>query len=71
MKPEHMLDRRNVYVGVNILLERRRKPTSLKSEDNIKMDFKVLEWTVWTRFGSGQVPEWGCCGGFLGYHSNC
>jgi len=60
MKPQHMLDRTNVYVGVNVLLERRRKPTSLKSEDNIKMDLKVLESQyglvlVQDRFQSGVV----------------
>ena len=57
-----MLDRRVVYVIVHVLYEKRRKLTSLRFEDNIKMDLNVLEWTVWTRFGSGLVPGWGGCG---------
>jgi len=45
-----VLDRRVVHVGVKILLERRRKPPRLILEDNSKIELKVLEWTVWTRF---------------------
>jgi hypothetical protein len=71
MESQHVMDRRVAYVGVNVLLERQRKPTSLRLGDNIKMYFKVLVSTVWTRFGSGQVRGWGCCGDFLDYHSNC
>jgi hypothetical protein len=65
MGSQHVLDRRDVYVGIYVLLERRRKPTSLRLEDNIKMDLKLLEWTVRIRFGSGQVPGWGCYGKLL------
>jgi hypothetical protein len=52
MEPQHVMDRRVAYVGVNVLLERQREPTSLRLGDNIKMDFKALEWTVWTCINS-------------------